>query len=119
MRCSGTLGIGVRRDMARSLKALVKDVKQDTTLLAKQELALAKTAVQEKATTVAKQAGFFGAAGILGYAGLLVLLAAVVLAVIALGVVAWLSALLVGLAVLGAAYLLVQKARRVGARKPS
>jgi hypothetical protein len=101
--------------MARSLKALVKDVKQDASLLARQEVALAKTAAKEKATTVAKKAGFFGAAGVLGYAGLLVLLAAVVLAVIALGVVAWLATLLVSCVVLAGAYLLVQKARHIGA----
>jgi hypothetical protein len=103
----------------RSLKGLVSDLKRDAALLAKQEVALAKTAAKEKVTTVAKKAGFFGAAGILGYAGFLVLLAAVVLAIIAIGVVAWLATLLVGIVVLLGAFLLVQRARRVGApREP-
>jgi hypothetical protein len=48
---------------------------------------------------------------LLAYAGLFVLLAALTLGVIALGVAAWLAALVVGAIVLLGAFLLVQRAR--------
>ena len=96
----------------RSLKNLVSDLKDNSALLVRQEIALAKAEVKEKVTGVAKKAITFSIAGVLAYAGLLVVLAAVILAVIALGVVAWLAALMVGAVVLAGAFLLVQRARR-------
>lgn len=101
-----------RGSKERSVKELVTDVKRNAALLAKQEVALKKAEFKEKATGVAKQAALFGAAGILGYAGLLVLFAAIVLGIIALGVAAWLAALTVGIAILVGAFLIVQRARR-------
>jgi uncharacterized membrane protein len=95
----------------RSLKNLVSDLRVDAGLLVRQEIALAKAEVKEKVTAVAKQAAMFGAAGLLAYAGLLVIVAALILGVIALGVAAWLAALGVGVVVLVAAFLIVQRAR--------
>jgi len=95
----------------RSLKKVVTDLSHDAGLLVRQEIALAKAEVKEKAKGVAKQAALFGAAGVLAYAGLFVLLAALTLGVIALGVAAWLAALAVGGIVLLGAFLLVQRAR--------
>ena len=100
------------RSDERSVKQLVKDVKRDAGLLARQELALKKAELKEKATGIAKKAAIFSAAALLGYAGLLVLAAALVLGIIALGVAAWLSALSVAVVVILGAYLLVQKGRR-------
>ena len=97
----------------RSLKHLVSDLQSDARLLVRQEIALAKAEVKEKITAVAKQAALFGAAGMLAYAGLLVLVAALILGVIALGVAAWLAALAVGLAVLLGAFVIVQRARNL------
>jgi len=97
----------------RSLKKVVSDLRQDAGLLVRQEIALAKAEVKEEAMGVAKQAALFGAAGLLAYAGLLVLFASLVLGVIALGVAAWLAALTVGIGVLAGAYLIVQRARHL------
>jgi uncharacterized membrane protein len=95
----------------RSLKQLVSDLRTDAGLLVRQEIALAKAELKEKAAGVAKQAAMFAGAGLLAYAGLLVLFAALVLGLVAIGVVAWLAALSVGLLVLLGAFLLVQRAR--------
>jgi hypothetical protein len=94
----------------RSLKQVLADVRSDAGLLVRQEIALAKAELKEKAVAVAKQAALFGAAGLMAYTGLLVLLAAIVLAVAALGIVAWLAALLVGLLVLLIAFVLFKRA---------
>jgi uncharacterized membrane protein len=96
----------------RSLKRVVSDLRSDAGLLVRQEIALAKAEVKEKVVGVAKQAAMFGAAGLLAYAGLLVLFAALILGVIALGVAAWLATLAVGLVVLLGAFCIVQRARQ-------
>jgi len=95
----------------RSLKQLVSDLRTDAGLLVRQEIALAKTELKEKAVGVAKQAALFAGAGLLAYAGVLVLFAALVLGLIAIGMAAWLAALTVAILVLLGAFLLVQRAR--------
>jgi uncharacterized membrane protein len=95
----------------RSLTHLVSDLRSDAGLLVRQEIALAKAELKEKVAGVAKQAAMFGAAGLLAYAGLLVLVVALILGVIALGVAAWLAALAVGIVALLGAYVIVQRAR--------
>jgi TRAP-type C4-dicarboxylate transport system permease small subunit len=97
--------------MERSLKKVVTDLRTDAGLLLRQEIALAKAQAKEKVGKVAKQAALFGAAGLLGYAGLLVLVTALILGVIALGVAAWLAALAVAVGVFLGAFLLIQRAR--------
>jgi hypothetical protein len=96
----------------RSLKQVVSDLRVDAGLLVRQEIALAKAELKGKITGVAKQAAMFGAAGLLAYGGLLVLFAAIVLGLIAIGVVAWLAALTVAVVVLLGSFLIVQRARR-------
>jgi hypothetical protein len=88
----------------RSLKRVVSDLRSDAGLLVRQEIALAKAQIMEKAAT-------FGAAFLLAYLGALVLMAAIILGVIALGVAAWLAATAVGITVLLGAFLIVQRAR--------
>jgi len=88
----------------RSLKQIVSDLRTDGALLVRQEIALAKAELKEKAA-------LFAGAGLLAYAGLLALFAALVLGLIAIGVVAWLAPLSVGVLVLLGAFLLVQRAR--------
>jgi uncharacterized membrane protein len=102
----------------RSLKQVVSDLRIDAGLLVRQEIALAKTELKDKAAGVAKQAAIFTGAGVLAYTGVLVLFAALVLGLIAIGVVAWLAALSVGLLVLLGAFLLVQRARHLHKDKP-
>jgi uncharacterized membrane protein len=95
----------------RSLKQVVSDLRTDAGLLVRQEIALAKAELKETAAGIAKQAALYAGAGLLAYAGLLVLCAALVLGLIAIGVVAWLAALSVGVLVLLGAVFLVQRAR--------
>jgi uncharacterized membrane protein len=102
----------------RSIRQLASDLRTDAGLLVRQEIALAKAEVREKAQEVAKQGALFGAAGMLGYAGLLVLCAALILGVIALGVVAWLATLVVGVVIVAAALLIVRRARHANDSAP-
>jgi uncharacterized membrane protein len=96
----------------RSLKELVSDLRHNTGLLVRQEIALAKAELKQKVAGVAKTAVTFGAAGLLAFAGLLAILATVALTLVALGVVAWLATLIVAVVVLAGALVLVQRARR-------
>lgn len=102
--------IETSHDSDRSLKELISDLRHNTGLLVRQEIALAKAELKQKVAGVAKTAALFGAAGLLAYAGVLAILATMVLALVALGVVAWLATLIVGVMVLLAAYVLVQRA---------
>lgn len=100
----------------RSVQQAVHDLKTDASLLIRQEIALAKAQAQEKVTAVGRQAAFFAGAGVLGYTGLLLLLAALVLGLIAIGVVAWLAALSVAIVIFLAAFVLIQRGRSVTAK---
>lgn len=92
----------------RSLGELFSELANDTTTLVRQEIQLAKTEMTQKATSAGKDAGMIGAGGALAYAGLLAIIAALI---IGLGnfIPMWLSALIVGLVILGIAYFLIQR----------
>ncbi|HJS43196.1 MAG TPA: phage holin family protein [Gemmatimonadales bacterium] len=105
------MAIQLRSDRDRSLGQVLSDIRTDASLLVRQEIALAKAELKQKAGDVAKRAALFAGVGLLAYSGLLILLAALVLGLIAIGVVAWLAALSVGIVVLLGAWLLVQRAR--------
>ncbi len=92
----------------RSLGELFAELTKETTTLVRQEVQLAKTEMSQKVSEVGKDVGFLAAGGALAYAGLLAIIAGVVLA---LGefIPLWVSALLVGLVVVGIGYYLVQK----------
>lgn len=92
----------------RSIGELFADLASETSNLVRQEMQLAKTELTQKVSSAGKDAGLIGAGGALAYAGLLALLAA---AVIGLGqlIPMWLSALIVGLVVLGVGYVLIQR----------
>ncbi len=93
----------------RSLGELFGDLSRETSTLVRQEVTLAKTELTQTATQVGKDVGVLAVGGAIAYAGLLALLAALVLGLIALGLPAWLSALIVGVVVAGAGYALVQR----------
>jgi xanthine/uracil permease len=80
----------------RSLGELFGELSRETTTLVRQEVQLAKTEMSQKATAVGKDVGFLAAGGAVAYAGLLALIAAVILALGQLGVPWWVSAALVG-----------------------
>ncbi len=91
----------------RSLGELLGDLTREVTTLVRQELALAKAEMTQKAAKVGKDAGLIAAGGLVAYAGFLALVAALILGLWTLGVPAWASALLVGLVVTAGGGLLV------------
>lgn len=94
-----------------SLGELFGELSKETTTLVRQEVNLAKTEIIQKASRVGKDIGFMAAGGLLVYAGFLALLAALIFGLVALGLPAWVSALIVGLVVAAAGYFLIQKGR--------
>ena len=93
----------------RSLGELFADLARDTATLVSQEVTLAKTEMTAKATRVGKDIGFLAVGGMIAYAGLLAIIAGVILLLAASGVPLWVSALIVGLVVAGVGYFLVQR----------
>ena len=91
----------------RSLGELFSELTRETTTLVRQEVDLAKTELSHKAAEVGKDVGFLAAGGAVLYAGLLALIAALIVGLGQAGVTWWLSALIVGLVVLGIGGLLV------------
>ncbi len=92
----------------RSLGELFAELSRESSVLVRQEMALAKTELTQKGAKVGKDIGFLAVGGAIAYAGLLALIAALIL-ILATFMPAWIAALVVGLVVAGAGYFLVQK----------
>ena len=100
----------------RPLGELVSELTRDMGLLVRQEFALAKAEMTEKATQVMKSVTAIGiGAGVL-LAGALTLVAALVLGLVAAGVRPWLAALIVGGVFALVGFALLQGGRRNLAR---
>lgn len=93
----------------RSLGDLFAELSRETGVLIRKEVELASTELSGKLKVAGTQAGVVAAGGALAHAGLLVLLAAIVIGLTELGMPAWLAALLVALAVMVAGYALVNQ----------
>ena len=93
----------------RSLAELVAELSRETGQLVRKEVELAKTEMTAKAKVAGLHAATAAAGGALVHAGLLVLLAAIVIGLAELGVPAWLSALIVAIATMAIGYALVNK----------
>ena len=93
----------------RSLGELFAELTQETSTLVRQEVNLAKVEMSEKASRAGKHAGVLAAGGALAYAGLLAILAGVIVLLNNI-MPLWVSALLVGLVVAVVGYLLVRRA---------
>jgi len=100
----------------RSLGDLFSELATETSMLVRQEVALAQVEITQKATRVGKQLGFLVVGGAVGYAALLVILAAFVIGITQLIVSisgwqvitsAWIAAAVVGIVVAAVAYFLV------------
>lgn len=91
-----------------SLGDLFGELSRETSTLVRQEVALAKTEMTQTASEVGKDIGFLLVGGAVAYAGVLVLLSALVL-VLAIVLPAWIAALIVGIVVAGIGYALVQR----------
>jgi hypothetical protein len=98
----------MQRKEERSLGDLFSQLTHDLSTLLRQEVMLAKTELNQKASAMGKDVGLLAAGGALAYAGFLVILAGVVLA---LGLVLpwWASALIVGVVVAAIGYFLIRK----------
>jgi fatty acid desaturase len=92
----------------RSLGELFSELTQEARTLVQQEVALAKSELSQKATIVGRNVAFLAAGAAVAYAGLLAILAAIIIGLSTI-MPAWLAALLVGVIVAGVGYLLVQK----------
>lgn len=79
----------------RPIPDLLRDLSRDTSTLFRQEIALAKAEIGEQAATVAKDAVWIGVGAVLLHLALLVTVAAMVLGLIAVGMVPWLAAVVV------------------------
>jgi VIT1/CCC1 family predicted Fe2+/Mn2+ transporter len=95
----------------RSLGQLFGDLSRQLSTLVRQEIDLARTEVTTKAGAATRDAALIGVGGALAYAGLLVLLGAVVLLLVQAGLDAWLAALIVGILVAGIGGFLVMRGR--------
>ena len=103
----------------RSLGDLFSELATETSTLVRQEVALAQVEITQKATRAGKEVGFLVVGGAIGYAALLILLAALVIGLTLLIASisdltfltsALISSVIVGVIVAGVAYLLVTNA---------
>jgi hypothetical protein len=95
----------------RSLGDLFAELSRETGQLVRKEVELATTEMTAKARKAGASIGVAAAGGALIHAGLLVLLAALVIGLAQVGVSPWLSALIVALLTMGTGYLLVNRGR--------
>jgi drug/metabolite transporter (DMT)-like permease len=93
----------------RSLAELLAELSSETSRLVKKEVELATTEMTAKARVAGAHVGMAAAGGALAHAGLLVLLAAIVIGLAQLGMTPWLSALIVAVATMAIGYVLVNK----------
>ena len=92
----------------RSLGELFSELSRQTSTLIRQEVALAKVEMKQKGAEAGKDIGMMAAGGALAYAGLLALIATTII-VLANVMAWWLSALIVGLVVVGVGGMLIQR----------
>jgi hypothetical protein len=103
-------------DSGRSLGTIIKDLTADLSLLFRSEIALLKLEIKDTVTKLGGGIGMFAAAIFLALFGLAFLFVTVVLGLVALGVPAWLSTLIVTLILFaGAATLAVMGKKKFAA----
>ncbi len=93
----------------RSVGELFSELANETSLLIRQEIALAKVELTEKATRIGRNVGFLVLGGAVGYAALLAFLAALII-LLANVMPWWVSALVVAVLVGIVAAVLISKA---------
>jgi hypothetical protein len=106
MGTSPNVTTGGRDD--RSIGELLGELVKETATLVQQEITLAKTEMSQKISKIGADVGALAVGGAVLYAGLLTLIAAIVL-LLALWMPAWVSALIVGLIVTGAGAFMLKK----------
>ena len=93
----------------RPLGDLFGDLATDMSNLVRQEVALAKLEITQKAKYLGRNVGYLVVGGAVAYAGLLAVIAAIIMLLDKV-MPAWGAALLVGVVVAGIAWLLIGKA---------
>jgi hypothetical protein len=83
-----------------SLGELFAELSRETTTLVRQEVALAKSELSAKAARAARHVGFIAVGGVIVYAGVLTLAAALVIVFANAGLSWWAAAVIVGLVLL-------------------
>jgi uncharacterized membrane protein len=96
----------------RSLGTIIKDLTADFSLLFRSEIALLKLEIKDTIAKLGGGIGMFAAAIFLALFGLAFLFVTIVLGLVALGVPAWLSTLIVTLVLFGSAAILVVMGRK-------
>jgi hypothetical protein len=99
----------VRRIEERPLSELFSDLVTETSNLVRNEVALARVELTEKASKIGKNVGSLVIGGAVAYAGVLAIGAAVIM-LLSRVMPNWLAALIVGLIVVCVAWLMISKA---------
>jgi hypothetical protein len=94
----------------RSMGDLFAELSRETSMLVRKEIELATTEMTAKLKHAGTQSAMIAAGGALVHAGLLVLLAAIVIGLAQLGVTPWLSALIVAAVVMAVGYVMASGA---------
>jgi len=84
------------------------DLSREFRTLIQQEIQLAKTELAQNASRMTGSVMLIAAGGLIAYGGLLAIVAAVVLGLIAVGLAAWAAALLGGVVIAGIGYALLR-----------
>jgi uncharacterized membrane protein YqjE len=96
----------------RSLGSIIKDLTADLSNLFRSEIALLKLELKESVTKLGTGGALLGAALFLGLFGLAFLFVTITLGLVALGVPAWLSSLIVTVVLLAAAGILAMMGKK-------
>jgi MFS family permease len=91
---SSTTGRGTSASSDAPLAELIKQLSEQSSRLARQEVELAKAELAYKGKRAGIGAGMFGGAGVFGFYGLGALIAAAIL-ILATAITAWLAALII------------------------
>ena len=110
----------------RSLGELIKDLRDQTTTLVRDEVKLAKTEMSEKVSKLSRNGGYLAAGALVAFSGLIVLLlaasAGLYIGLVAAGLshsmAGWVAPLAVGLVVIAIGYGLMQKAISTFRKEP-
>jgi uncharacterized membrane protein YqjE len=94
-------------DADRSIGTIIKDLTADISMLLRSEIALLKLELKEAAAKLGGGAAMMGAALFLGLIGLAFLFVTITLGMVAMGLPAWLSSLIVTVVLFAAAGILV------------
>jgi len=96
----------VVRKEERSIGELFSELANETSTLIRQEVALAQVEISQKASTAGKNVGYLAVGGFVGYAGLLAIIAGVIMG-LSYFIPAWLAAIIVGAIIAVVSYVLV------------